>query len=60
MQGRSKLRVTRENHSPGQMVLVGDASDIFKRGTYRLGRIHCGHPQQGKGKDIVCKATIAV
>ena len=50
LQGRSKWRVTRGNLSPGQLVLVGDATDIFKRGTYRLGRIHCAHPQQRKGK----------
>ena len=46
--------------SPGQLVLVGDATDIFKRRTYRLGHIHCVHPQQCKGKDIVCRATIAI
>ena len=46
--------------SPGQLVLVGDASDIFKRGTYRFGHIHCVHPQQRKVKDIVRRATIAI
>ena len=60
LQGRSKWRVTRENLSPGQLVLVGDATDIFKRGTYRLERIHCVHTQQRKVKDIVRRATIAV
>ena len=49
LQGRCKWRVTRENLSPGQLVLVGDASNIFKRGTYRLGHIHCVHPQQREG-----------
>ena len=60
LQGRSKWRVTRENLSPCQLVLVGDVSDIFKRGTYRLGRIHCVHPQQRKRKDLVRRATIAI
>ena len=55
MEGYSK-----KNLFPGQLVLVKDASDIFKRETYRPGRIHCVRPQQRKGKDIVRRATIAV
>ena len=60
LQGRSKWRVTRANLEPGQLVLIGDADDISKRGSYRLGRIHCVHPQFRKGKEIVRRATIAV
>ena len=45
---------------PGQLMLVGDAEDIAKRGLYRLGRIHCLHPQMRKGKEIVRRATEAV
>ena len=40
LQGRSKWRLTRDNLEPGQLVLVGDADDIKKRGSFRLGRIH--------------------
>ena len=41
-------------------MLVGDADDLSYRGAYRLGRVHCLHPQIRKGKQIVCRATIAV
>ena len=50
LQGRSKGRVARENLTPGQLVLVGDASDISKRGTYRLGCIHAVYPQARKAR----------
>ena len=60
LQGRGKWRVTRENLAPGQLVLVGDASDFSKRGAYRLGRIYAVHPQIRKGKEIVRRATVAV
>ena len=60
LQGRGKWRVTRENLAPGQLVLVGDASDFSKRGAYRLGRIHAVHPQIRKGKEVVRRATVAV
>ena len=36
LQGRGKWRVTRENLAPGQLVLVGDASDFSKRGAYTV------------------------
>ena len=42
------------------LVLVGDAEDLSKRGTYRLGRIHHLHPQLRTGKEIVRRATVAV
>ena len=60
LQGRSKWRTLRENLSVGQLVLVGDAEDLSKRGAYRLGRVHCVHPQIRKGREIVRRATIAV
>ena len=52
--------MTRENLAPGQLVLVGDASDFSKRGAYRLGRIHAVHPQIRKGKEVVRRVTVAV
>ena len=58
LQGRSKWRVHRDNLEPGQLVLVGDAEDLAKRGVYRLGRIHAVHPQIRQGKKIVRRATI--
>ena len=48
------------HYSPGQMVLVGDANDIAKRGHYRLGRVHEVHPQIRKGRKIFRTATVAV
>ena len=54
MEGRERKSLS------GQLVLVGDAEDIAKRGLYRLGRIHCLHPQIRKGKEIVRRATVAV
>ena len=41
-------------------MLVADAEDICKRGTYRLGKIHSVHPQIRNGKEIVRQATVAV
>ena len=58
LQGRKKWRAVKENVYPGQLMLVGDAEDIAKRGLYRLGRIHCLHPQIRKGKEIVRRATV--
>ena len=40
--------------------VVGDAKDLSHRGAYRLGRIHCLHPQTRKGKQIVRRALVAV
>ena len=60
LQGRNKWRVTHENLFVGQLVLVGDADDISKRGAYRLGRVHRVHPQMYKGREIVRRASIAV
>jgi len=44
----------------GQLVLVGDATDISNGGIYRLGRIHCVHPPMRNGKEIVRRATVAL
>ena len=60
VQGRSKWRVACQNLAEGQLVLVGNAEDTSKRGTYRLGRVHCVYPQLRRGKEIVRRATIAV
>ena len=60
LQGRRKWRVACQNLAEGQLVLVGNAEDTNKRGTYRLGRVHCVHPQLRRGKEIVRRATIAV
>ena len=60
LQGRNKWKTLRENLIPGQLVLVGDADDISRRGTYRLSRMHALHPQISKGKEIVRRATVAV
>ena len=57
LQGRNKWRVTQNNICTGQLVLVGDAEDISRRGAYRLGRVH---PQWGKGKELVLGAAVAV
>ena len=43
----------------GQLVLVGDAEDLTKRGADRLERIHCIHPEIRKGREIVGRATVA-
>ena len=60
LQGRSKWREIRQNLISGLLVLVADAKDICKRGTYRLGRIQSVHPQVRNGKEIVRRATVAV
>ena len=60
LQGRGKWKTHRDNLAVGQLVLVGDAEDLSKRGAYRLGRIHCVHPQVRKGRGIVRRATVAV
>ena len=60
LQGRGKWRTHRDNLAVGQLVLVGNAEDLSKRGAYRLGRIRCVHPQVRKGRDIVRRATVAV
>ena len=60
LQGRNKWRVTRNNISTGQLVLVGDAGDISSRGAYRLGGVHRVHPQWRNGKELVRRATVAV
>ena len=60
LQGRGKRRVGCQHLAEGQLVLVGNAEDTSKRGTYRLRRVHCVHPQLRKGKEIVRRATIAV
>ena len=60
LQARNKWRPLGSNLVPGQLVLVGDAEDLSRKGAYRLGRIHCLHPQIRKGKEIVRRATVAV
>jgi len=60
LQGRNKWRELQKNLVPGQLVLVGDSEDISCKGAYRLGRIHCLHPQLRKGKEVVRRATVAV
>ena len=60
LQGRNKWRTLQENLTPGQLVLIGDAEDLSYKGAYRLGRIHCLHPQIRRGKEIVRRATVAV
>ena len=60
LQGRNKWRVTRNNICIGQLVLVGDAEDILRRGAYRFGRVHRVHPQWRNGKELVRRATAAV
>ena len=60
MHGRGKWWVACQNLAEGQLVLVGNAEDINKRWAYRLGRVHCVHPQLRRGKEIVRLATIAV
>ena len=52
--------MTQENLFVGQLVLVGDADNISKRGAYRLGRVHRVYLQMYKGREIVRRATIAV
>ena len=52
LQGRNKWRVTQKNLTPGQLVLLGDAEDVFHRGAYRLGRIHCVHPKFVRVKSL--------
>ena len=59
-QGRAKWRIARQNLYPGQLVLVGDANDIAKRGHYRLTKIHQVHPLIRKGREIVRRDIIAV
>ena len=60
LQGRGKWWVACQNLDEGQLALVGNAEDTNKRGTYRMGRVHCAHPQLRRGKEIVRRATIAV
>ena len=49
-----------DNFEVGQLVLVGDAAGLTKRGAYRLGRIHSIHPETRKGREIVRRTTVAV
>ena len=60
LQGRGKGRVACQKLAEGQLVLVGNAKDTNKRGTYRLERVHCAYPQLRRGKEIVRRTTIAV
>ena len=60
LQGHGKWRVACQNLAEGQLVLLGNAEDTNKRGTYWLGRAHCVHPQLRRGKEIIRRATIAV
>ena len=60
LQGRGKWRIACQNVAEGQLVLVGNAEDTNRRGTYRLERLHCVRPQQRRGKEIVRRTSIAV
>ena len=60
LQGRNKRKTLMDNVEVGQLVLVGDAEDLTKRGAYRLGRIHCIHSETRKGREIVGRGTVAV
>ena len=60
LQRRSKRRVIKENLTLRQLVIVGDARDLSYCGAYRLGRIHCLHPQIRNSKEIVRRATVAI
>ena len=44
LQGRGKWRVACQNLAEGQLVLVENAKDTNKHGTYPLRRVHCVHP----------------
>ena len=57
LQGRSKSLTIEKNFTLGQLVLVGDAEDLFYRGLYCLDRIHSLYPQIRKGKEIIRCAT---
>ena len=57
---RGKLRNVFENLTVWLLVLVGGAKNPPKRKVYRLGRIHCLHPQVHKKRYIVKLATVAV
>ena len=60
-QGRNKCSTLKTKLVPGQLVLVGDSDeDLRHKAAYRLGRIHCLHPQVRKGSEIVRRATVAV
>ena len=54
------MKGSTKNLAVGQLVLVGDAEGLCHRGAYRLGRIHCLHPQTHKGKQIVRRVTVVV
>ena len=54
------METIQENLYPGQLIVTGDSIDIPKRGTCRIGRIHCLHPQIRKEREIVRCATVAV
>ena len=60
LQGRNKWRESAQNLQVGDLVLVGDAEDISKRGNYRVGRISEIFPQMHHGKPIVRRAKVAV
>ena len=45
LQVRGKWHVAGQNLIPAQLVLVGDAEDISKRGTYLLERVNLIFPQ---------------
>ena len=60
LQGRNKWREVAENLKIGQLVMVGDAEDIGRRGHYRLGRVVEVLPQIYRGRPIVRRAKVAV
>ena len=60
LQGRNKWREVAENLKIGQLVMVGDAEDIGRRGHYRLGRVVEVLPQIYRGRPIVRRGKVAV
>ena len=57
---RGKWRNVYENFTVWLLVLVGSAKNLPKRKVYRLGRIHCLHPQVRMERYIVKLAMVAV
>ena len=58
--GKNKWRKAAENLKIGQLVMVGDAENIGRRGHYRLGRVVEILPQIYRGRPIVRMAKVAV
>jgi len=57
---RKKWQKLTENLKPGQLVVLGAPTDIAKRRSYKLGRVHEVIPQFRNGKPIVRRSKIAI